>query len=148
MQPIAKMSTPTTEFVHKTMKDELIIRGIKVIDIGYITAVYFVLGMITAMALDKLFGKFDTRKADSESFLRVLIEAICYVWLIGVLAYIARNVAELIPFPLDGMHGFQHSKVKELAVGAIYTTILMFYSSNLQDRLRYLYARAMKPKRI
>ena len=138
------MSTPSSKFVHKTMKDEVIIRGIKIIDIGYITAIYFILAMITAMILDTLFGRYNTRKADKEPFWRVLIEAICYFWLVGVLAYIARNVAELIPFPLDGVHGFKHKMVKELSVGAIFTTVLMFYSNNLQDRLRYLYSRAMK----
>ena len=137
------MNSPTpSDFAHKTMKDEIIIRGIKIFDIGYITAIYFVMGLICAMALDKIFGKYDTKSADEKPFWRILLEAVSYVWLLGVLAYFARNIAEHFPFPLDGVHGFQHSLVKELATGSIFMTILMFYSSNLQDRLRYLYSRA------
>ncbi len=129
------------------MTQELVIRGIKIFDIGYITCIYFVMGLVCAIALDKFFGKYDVDSAEKKPFWRILLEAIAYVWLLGVLAYFARNIAECIPFALEGFYGYQHNLVKELASGSIFMTILMFYSTNLQDRLRYLYSRATKAKK-
>lgn len=135
---------------HLPLEDEIVIRSIKMLDIGYITAIYVILGMAVALILDRVFGKYDIAKAEKRPFWMLLVEAICHIWLIGVLSYIARNLVELIPFPLDGINGFKHSKVKELTSGGVFLFVLMFYSQNLQERLRYLYARAqltfVKPK--
>ena len=43
-------------------KKELIVRSIKILDIGYITVIYVMLGIILARLCDKKLGKFDEKK--------------------------------------------------------------------------------------
>jgi glycopeptide antibiotics resistance protein len=69
--------------------------------------------------------------------LDVLIE----MSLTGVFSYIGRNIIHLIPFPLEGFYGFKHLKVKEVNSGALLTTFLVFFQSNLQLKLTNLVKR-------
>lgn len=137
-------SPSTTKLQGKSIYDEFVIRGIKVIDIGYIAAIYFSIGFATAMFIDYVLGPYDRNLADRKSTLRLILEAILHIWVIGVLVYIARNIVEKIPFPLDGIHGFQHSRLKEIGSASFFSFIIMFYSYNLQGRLTYLYSRFKK----
>jgi hypothetical protein len=124
-----------------TLRDEIIIRSIKILDIGYIGAIYCFLGIGIATLIDWILGPYDVKKAQSQPTWRLFLGIILYVWLLGVLVYIVRNVVELIPFPLDGVHGFEHRRVKEIGSAMVFTYILCFYSFNLQQRLRTLYKR-------
>ena len=45
---------------------EIIIRIIKLLDIGYITTIYVILAIILAKLCDKKLGKFDEKKASKK----------------------------------------------------------------------------------
>lgn len=132
-QPVTGDLTP--------LQHDLLMRGIKIIDIGYIIVMYFLFGFACAMMLDSVLGRYDKEHAQTKSTTRLTCETLVIMWCIGVVTYLVRNLAEAIPFPLDGFHGFQHSRVKELGSAAFFTFILMFYSFNLRDRLYHLYER-------
>jgi len=106
---------------------EIIVRSIKIIDIGYITSLYLILGIITAYLFDKYFGVFDKKKEEEKPLFQSIIELIFQLWLIGVVIYIARNIVPLIPFPLNGIYGFDHSKVKELTSAVAFSISFMYF---------------------
>jgi hypothetical protein len=122
-------------------KKELIIRSIKILDIGYVTAIYFILGLILAKICDKKLGKFDKKKASKKSIFQHMIELILYLWFIGVVIYIIRNLVPLIPFPLEGIYGFKHLKVKELTSATIFSISFMYFQVYYQNKIKYIFSK-------
>jgi hypothetical protein len=119
------------------IQKELTIRSIKILDIGYIAAMYFIIGLIGAKMFDRIFGTFDAKKEDAKHFAQVTAELIGMIWLVGTSTYIVRNLAELVPSPFDGLYGFKHSRVKELTSASGYTLIVMGYAYHLRAKLEY-----------
>ena len=122
-------------------KKELIVRSIKILDIGYITAIYFILGIILAKLCDKHLGKFDEKKANKKSIFQHVIELILYLWFIGVVIYIIRNLVPLIPFPLEGVYGFKHLKVKELTTATVFSISFMYFQVYYQNKIKYIFSK-------
>ena len=94
--------------------------------------------MLCSITLDKLFGSFDESISKSKSTFRLLIEIYINVSLIAIMAYIIKNVVELIPFPLDGYYGFDHKRVKELSGGSIFAFALFYYQYGLRVKIKYV----------
>ena len=122
-------------------KKELIVRSIKILDIGYVTAIYFILGVFLAKLCDKKLGKFDEKKASKKSVFRHMFEIVIYLWFIGVVIYIVRNLVPLIPFPLEGVYGFKHLKVKELTSATVFSISFIYFQQYYQNKLKYIFSR-------
>jgi len=122
-------------------KKELIVRSIKILDIGYITVIYVMLGIILARLCDKKLGKFDEKKAKEKPIFQHVIELILLLWFIGVVIYIVRNLVPLIPFPLDGYYGFKHLKVKELTSATFFTISFMYFQVYYQNKIKYIFSK-------
>jgi hypothetical protein len=139
---VPELNTPS-QFPSKSMdwKHDLTLRGIKLLDICFITTIYFLAGTAIAKFIDKIIGKFDKEKEDKKTTLQILIETIAFLSFIGIVIYILRNLVELIPFPLDGWYGFQHKKVKELGGGIILGFSILFYQKYLRAKLDYFFTR-------
>lgn len=127
--------------MEKNVKNELIIRSIKIIDIGFLTVFYFLIAFFSSVYIDKKLGQFDTRKADKKNIFILFLEIIVHIWLIGVFTYFVRNIIELVPYPLNGIDGYDHSKVKELGGGVVFTFVFFLFQTNLRDKLLYIYKR-------
>lgn len=124
---------------------EAIIRGIKIIDIGYIVVLYFVFAYLISLFMDIYLGVFDKNEYDSKSTLRIILELLLQLWIYGVLAYIIRNVVEHIPFPLDGIMNFDHRKVKEVSCNGVFLTVLMWNQKHFTLKAEYLYNNRILP---
>lgn len=111
--------------------------GVKLLDIGYVTFLYFMFGLAFAKGFDLLYGKFNKDRYKTFSKWKLFLEILLHVFAIGVVAYILRNVVELIPFPLDGVAGFRHSLLKELEGGHILTIVLILFQKNLEEKVKY-----------
>ena len=94
------------------LKHEVIMRSIKVIDIGFVTVLYFILAFFLSIMADRIMGNFNEKQQEEKSTLRISIEVCIHMWIVGVLIYAARNIIEEIPSPFDGIYGFKHSLVK------------------------------------
>jgi len=102
-----------------------------------LTVIYF-FAFALGVSLDRAIGKFDEAEADRKTTGRLAAECIGHIYLCGVVVYLTRNVVERVPFPLDGVAGFVHGKVKELTNAAVFTFVFMYYQKNLRDKLIYL----------
>jgi hypothetical protein len=121
---------------YNKIKHEIIIRSIKILDMGYLTVLYFLSGYIVSHYVNKLYGTFDPKKQHNK--IKLLIQIILQLFIVGVLFYIIRNIIQLIPFPLDGISGFEHIRVKEFHTGGIALTFGMFNAqTNLKDKMNY-----------
>jgi len=117
---------------------EIIIRIIKLLDIGYITTIYVILAIILAKLCDKYFGVFDEVSEEKKQLRQSIIELILHVWLIGIIIYIVRNFVPLIPFPLNGIYGFNHLKVKELTTATVFSIVFMYFYKYYQSKIKYI----------
>jgi hypothetical protein len=120
--------------------NNLKIISIKIIDIAYISCLYFFAGYYCAQILDKLiikiFGKFDINKKYSKN--KILFEIFFNVALSSIVSYICRNILQLIPFPLNGLYGFDHMKIKEVSNGVMISAFMIIFQNELQLKLSYL----------
>jgi hypothetical protein len=111
--------------------------GVKLLDIGYVTFLFFAFGLVFAKGFDLLYGQFDKDKYKNKPKWILFVEILIHVFAIGVVAYILRNIVELIPFPLDGVAGFRHALLKELEGGHILTVVLILFQKNLEEKVKY-----------
>jgi predicted neutral ceramidase superfamily lipid hydrolase len=116
------------------------LRLIEIIDICYITLLFVSFAYIIAKILDKLFdkifGKIHIKKKYSQ--FRIFSEIVIQLIITCIMAYLARNLIQSIPFPLNNYYGFDHLKVKEVNSGAVLNMFLVAFQSNLQNKLKYI----------
>jgi hypothetical protein len=133
-----KMTSPYFIGKGKTLSDELQTRGIKIIDIAYVAAIYLTLGSVLSITIDRQLGKFDKEEADKKSTAQLYGEVLLHFASIGILMYIVRNVVEWIPFPLNGVFGYDHIRLNELRNAGLFGVIFFLFQNNLREKLVYL----------
>ena len=58
----------------RVLQKELILRTIKVLDIGFLTVLYFLLAASVSIFIDNQMGKFNPKEADKKSMWRLFWE--------------------------------------------------------------------------
>jgi type IV secretory pathway TrbL component len=89
--------------------------------------------------MDKIEGPVNRQNLKKKPFYRIVLELILFFWFVGIFWYIARNIVPLIPFPFDGIFGYDHFKVKELHSATLFATMLLLMSKNYKIKTDYLY---------
>lgn len=115
---------------------------VKLIDIGLVTTYYFIIGIVFAKLFDYFYGTFDEDDYKHISNIQLLGEILLHLFALGVVAYILRNIIQMIPFPLEGVAGFKHERLKELEGGHILAIVLILFQRNLFDKLKFFADRA------
>ena len=123
----------------QTLSNDILMRSIKIIDIGYISVLYIAFSVMCATVLDKIMGDFDEQYESTKPLWQLTAEFFLIIWFYGVLIYVVRNLVELIPFPLDKYHGFEHKRVKELSSAMVFTFTFVLFSSYLKKKLDFYY---------
>lgn len=115
---------------------------IKVIAIAFVTVVYAFGGLLLTVGSDRYLLKqfYDKTNKDLEekSTSRHLGETIAILAIFGILAYIARNLLQQIPFPLDGVYGFKYMNVQEVISGSLILWMLLNYSIVLTNKINII----------
>lgn len=125
------------EIDYKKVKKELVIRSIKMLDIGILTIIYFTVGYFSSWLINKIYYPFDPAEPHSKPLL--FLEVCAQLFVIGILVYIIRNLVQLIPWPLEGIFGYEHKRLKEFASGGVALMFGVFYAQeNIKDRLTYI----------
>jgi hypothetical protein len=116
----------------------------KILDIGLVTVYYFLAATLTSILLDSALGPFkeppikSNKTADLYVIGQLCLEVIMQFFFIGVIIYAMRNVVEHIPFPLEGVGGFQHARLKEIDEAFVFIVVFMFYQKHLENKLYFL----------
>lgn len=120
-------------------KKDLEIRFIKIVDIAYISIIYFILAYYLAGIVDQCFVKLFGNDFKQRGKYQLIIESLLQVVAIGVISYIVRNIVSLIPFPLNGLYGYDHLLLKELTESSgLFSVFFIFFQYNLQEKLTFL----------
>ena len=133
--------------MNKNLKDFLL-RFIKIIDICYISVLYFTFAILLAYSLDNINIRLFGNDYESKSKYKLLLELLSQIILTGIVSYISRNVIQLIPFPLDGLYGFMHMRVKEVSSGSLLTSITILFQLSFQEKIKYLQKYEEKHKNV
>ena len=128
----------------QSLGNDILMRSIKILDIGYLTIIYVALAVICAKLTDKIFGDFDEEKEKKKTMLNLSLELLLALWMYGVLIYLIRNVVEKIPFPLNGLGGFDHMLVKEVKNPMVFVFVFLMYSNLLKNKITFYYKKLPK----
>jgi hypothetical protein len=123
---------------------ELVIRSIKIFDMGYAAVVYILSAIVIISILNKYSGKYNEEVEEKKSTKRLFWDVILRTWIIAVLAYFIRNLFQMVPFPLEGVYGFEHLKVKEVLQSSLFVSFMVIFDSHLQSRVGILKKRISK----
>ena len=120
------------------MKETIFIETIKILDIGYITTLYFIFAIIFSYIVDKIFGDYNVNKDKKKNLARLWFEVVIQMWLIGIVTYLVRELVKKIPFPF---RNDRIERVPELQTASIFFFILLTYQLYFRDKLQILYDR-------
>lgn len=126
------------------VKKEVFIRSAKIFNIGWATVAYFFIALVVLFILEKIYGRFDEKKYEKMSTQEIVIELIVYLWVIGIATYIVRNLFTLVPFPLDGIMGYDHKRVKEVTNAAVFGIFIVALNPRIQGYYTLLRTRLSK----
>ena len=122
--------------------------SVKLFAITYYSVIYFILGFFTSILLNRVMPglnqkkKEDTKekiKDDEKSIILIIIEIIINFALIGISFFLVRKIVKnYIPFPFEGVFGFQKDRLKEIQGGIIIAAIYMSFQTKLVSKLNYL----------
>jgi hypothetical protein len=129
-------------------ENELLFRVIKIIDIAYIAILYFTVAYMFGRYINMLFTNLYGIDFESKSTNVLYLEVLSQVIFIAIFCYIGKNLVQLIPFPLDGVNRFDHSRVKELSSGAFLTIFIVMFQYTMQNKLSFIKEREDKTKKI
>jgi len=121
-------------------------RIVKMLDMGYIIFINFILGFICAIMIDKMLNQnINSKNIVDKPFNRILLEVIGMLWLNGIIIYIARNLIQFIPSPFNGICGLIHNwRIYELRSASVFVFALLYYQSSLRIRMNYIYYKVTK----
>ena len=118
--------------------NELLFRLIKITDMSYVTVLFFIYAYIVGYYLNEFFTYIYGTEFDKKTTVILFCEVMSQVVCIGILSYIGRNVVQSIPFPLDGVNGYEHSRIKELVNGAFIPVFIIMFQYSMQDKLAFI----------
>jgi hypothetical protein len=108
------------------------------LDIGYVTILYFIIAYILGYYLDILFLNIYGNDYENKSKIYLTLEVLLQISMVGIFAYIGRNIIQLIPSPLNGIGGFDHKQLKELSSSAFLLVFIFFFQKNLIEKIHYI----------
>ena len=118
----------------------LIIRLFKMLDFGYSNVVYFTMATCIMALINRLFfgNVISEHQERKKKTAQLGVEVILNAWLSGVSLYFARHVFEFIHFPLQGLYGYDHSKVHEVMGGAPFSVFLNSFDTRFRLQILIL----------
>lgn len=117
-------------------------RLVKILGIGYITFMFFLCAVFFGSSLDVFFTNIYGLDYEHKSTVSLVLEICIHVILLGILAYLVRIIVKNIPFPLEGLYGYSHLRLKETDGGVFYALILMF-QYHMQEKIIYVAKKLM-----
>ena len=120
-----------------SLRQEVLVRTIKILDIGYIAFLYFVPAVLLAKLVDSMYGEFDEKAELRKSVWQRALEIIGILWLNAVILYVVKNLVELIPSPFHGLYGFDHYRVRDLTSASMFVFVFLFAQNTFRSRILF-----------
>jgi hypothetical protein len=128
-------------------KHEVSIRGIKIIDVGFLFASASAFGYISARILSKVF-KFNKKHYSKNKVgkFKLAFEILVEMAIIGMTVYATRQIIQAIPFAFDGWKGwsppkgflgFRHKKLREWENPYPIAFLILLFQDNLKAKINY-----------
>jgi len=138
---------------HKqTLKENLILRGIKILDFAFIIPIYAFGGIFGAIFLDnyiyKYFKVVNNPNIQDDTTIQLFTNVVILLFINTVVGYILSYVLQKIPFPLDNVYGFKHKQVREVRTGDMITLILLIFSNEITRYIVEIQRRYIKNKNL
>jgi hypothetical protein len=111
--------------------------GVKLLDIGLTTIYFFVVGIMAAKGFDNVFGEINHEDYRQKHIGLLFLDIIVHLFVLGVVAYALRNIVQMIPYPLNGVAGYDHFRLKELEGGEVMALVLILFQKNLHAKVLY-----------
>jgi len=102
--------------------------------VAYVGFLSFIFAFLLSHWLDKITSNLDKTKTKWRTFIEVAFQFA----LIGALIYLSRGLIKKIPFPLDGVSGYNHKTLGELKALPLIVFIVMFFQERTQDKMKFL----------
>lgn len=126
------------------LSDDIKLIGIRLLAIMYVAILYVIFGIYITYLLDE-YGYHDifvnSHDDSQDSVFHMVWELGVMVGIIACIAFIGRNLIQLIPFPFDGVFGFDYESVRELTSGAILFVFMITFSASVQQKVIKLQTR-------
>ena len=103
--------------------------AVKHAGIIYANVLYF----IVAASLSGILGNLDKRATRVFTNMSPSLHALLLIVIISLVGYYSRKIVKRIPFPLNGMYGFDYYKTKEIQGGVV----IAFSIFSMQDALSH-----------
>jgi hypothetical protein len=118
--------------------------SVKWIAMIYVSVIQVFICLIMSKLINKMIPKIKRKKTDdtevpNETLTELLYYSLINLSLLVFANYIIRNVVERIPFPLEGVFGYKHDKLKERYGMIISGFILMYYQDSFRERLSLIF---------
>jgi magnesium-transporting ATPase (P-type) len=101
---------------------------------AWVGVLCFVLAFVVSLFLDKITPPLDPAK----SRLRIFVEVCAQFGVIGAIVFLMRHVIKNVPFPGEGVYGYEHSANGELRSLPLFVFIFMFFQKNTQAKMKHL----------
>jgi hypothetical protein len=137
------------EEIHKqTLKEDIIVRLIKMLNMGYANVIFIIPTIFVATMLDKkVYSKIHFSKLEKDEekeIIPLLGEILIILTINGIVAYILRNILQKLPFPFEGVYGFDHMKIMEVRSGAAILVVLMYFATTIVNKIKTLQQKISK----
>lgn len=113
----------------------------KILDIGLVTAYYFLFAVLFSILLQIITEYFDhITPMSKKSVGKLLFEVVLNIFFIAVAFWIIRNIVERIPSPFEGVGGYNHLRFfeKDTNTHIIATLTLILFQTSLMDKIKLL----------
>jgi hypothetical protein len=118
--------------------------GVKWVAMMYVSIIQVVIGIVISKMINKMVPPIRRKKENSkevsdESMKELLFYSFINLSLLVFANYLMRNIVERIPFPLEGVFGYRHDKLKERYGMIISGFILMYYQDAFRERITLIF---------
>jgi hypothetical protein len=146
------MSNSENETINNYVIHNLSLRAIKILNIAYLFTAASIIGYIVARLLARVF-KFNEAKYKNKdgivtksAKIKLAIDIILEMALIGIVIYLSRQITQMLPFPFDGWKGigapddftgYRQNRLKEWANPYPIAFFIIFFQDQLRAKILY-----------
>jgi len=119
----------------KSLVNSFKFRTIKIMDIILTSNYFFLGGILISIFIDYITPSLTKIELKQKSTIMLYVEIFLHIGLLVMFAYVLRNVIEMIPSPFNGIHGLDHSRLKELNGCVVLSFAILLFQTDLKKRL-------------